>query len=243
LENAAGVAGILLHASTPESGNRHLSGIALREPTAVERVIPPITAGTHWWTGLAFSQDAPVPAPLRLEPHGPEGLLRPVREVPVNAGQTWAGTAAGLALPAGTQWLRATGRWPVFVFTAFGRADGRGMAGLIPGTPAAERGWLPIPFPAASAAWTGIALVNDQSGSATVRLSARDAAGAERGAISRKIGPRRRWTATLAPLFPDLPAGEIAVLAFQADAPLHALSITAGRDGDAVAALPAFSGN
>lgn len=243
VENAAGVAGILLHTSSPESGNRHLSGIALREPTAVERVIPHITGGTHWWTGLALSHDAPFPVTLRLAPYGPGGRPLPTREVPINAGQTWSGTATGLALPAGTEWLRVTGRWPVAAFTAFGRTDGIGMGGLVPDTAGRRRGWLLVPLPATSVDWTGIALVNAESRSAAVRFSARDAAGAERGATWRDIGPRQRWRGTLAQLFPDLPAGEIRALAFDATEPLHGLSITASGNDEAVVALPAFSGN
>lgn len=241
LENAEGVAGLLLHRSEPEAPHRHFSGIALAENTAFARTIPHVTGGLAWWTGLAVSHDLPISAVVRLSPFGGDGLPLPSAGVPVLAGGTRVGTERSLALPAGTEWLRVEADAPVSAFVAYGRAEESGMGALLPSDVSRTHGVLAVPDApdAAGTGWTGVVLLNAGVAAASVRVSARNADGAEIAARGMELPPGRRWVGTVAGLFPEVPATEVATLPFDSDLPLFGLSIAGG--GVSVVALPAFA--
>jgi hypothetical protein len=158
------------------------------------------------------------------------------------------GTGQGLALPAGTEWLRISGDSSVSAFVAYGRVDGEGMGGLVPPATSHLRGILAVPEPdvpsvSGNRGWTGLVFVNSAGVTASVRVSARDPDGGEMQARQLALPPRRRWVGLLTDLFPGIDATAAASIPFDANLPVYALGITGGADGRSVVALPAFSRN
>ncbi len=248
LANAEGFTGLALYQSEPGSGNAYLSGIALREPGFSDRVVPHVTGGTVWWTGLAFSHALPISGVVAVEPRSADGSPLSPLGFPILPGQTRVGTETGLALPAGTAWLRIAADAPVSVFAAYGRADGAGMGGLVPPASPALRGALAIPDgvsapSAGNDGWTGLVFLNTRSISASVRVSARNGDGAEISARRLEIPSGRRRVGLLGDLFPEIAPAAIASVQFDSNLPLYTLGVTGGPDGKSVVALPGFGRN
>ncbi len=246
LTEAEGVVGLAIYLGEPAGGSRYFSGIALRPADAFRRVVPHVTGGTVWWTGLAFSHHLPLSQVVTAEPFDGDGLPLPPLGFPILPDRTRVGAGPGLALPPETEWLRISGDSPVSAFVAYGRADGDGMGGLVPPANARLRGILAVPEPAVhpefgNRGWTGLVFLNPDGVNASVRVSARNLDGAEMRARQLTLPPRRRWVGLLTDLFPGVDPASIASIPFDANLPVYALGITAGADGRSVAALPAFS--
>lgn len=247
LSEAEGFTGLALFKSMTGGGNAYLSGIALREPGFAGRVVPHVTGGTVWWTGLAFSHALPIPGVVELEPWAGGGSPLSRLGFPVLPGRTRVGTETGLALPPGTAWLRLAADAPVSAFAAYGRVDGPGMGGLVPPASPALRGVLAIPgglsSPSAGNGWTGLVFLNAQTIPASVRVSARNADGGEISARRLELPASQRWVGLLPALFPDISPAAAASVQFEANIPIYTLGITGGPDGKSVVALPGFARN
>lgn len=248
LTDAAGIAGLALYLSEPAGESRHFSGIALQPADAFRRVVPHVTSGTVWWTGLAFSHHLPLSQVVTVEPFDGEGLPLPTLGFPILPDQTRVGAGRGLALPAETEWLRISGDSQISAFVAYGRSDGEGMGGLVPPATSNLRGILAVPEPAAASkfgnrGWTGLVFLNSTGATASLRVSARNMDGTEMQARQLTLPPRRRWVGLLTDLFLGIDPASAASIPFDANLPVYALGITGGADGRSVVALPAFSRN
>jgi hypothetical protein len=246
ISDAEGFTGLALFKSEPGGGNAYLSGIALREPGLASRVVPHVTGGTVWWTGLAVSHALPISNVVAVEPWAGDGSPLSLLGFPVPPGGTRAGTQTSLGLPAGTQWLRLAAEATVSAFAAYGRVDGAGMGGLVPPSSPFLRGVLAVPGgaafpPAAGNGWTGLVFLNAQTIPASVRVSARNRDGAEIFDRRLEIPARERWVGVLAQLFPGTDPAAVASVRFDANLPLYTLGITGGPDGKSVVALPGFA--
>lgn len=176
IRNASGIVGLELFGSQPGSGNSYLSGVALKDDTATELYFPHIEITNGWWTGIVVYNPGIVTNTVEFIPYDAAGnRLTPSIFQNIGANAKAVYNVADMGLPAGSAWLRVQAQSPITGFELFGTLDGRQLGGYTGVNIAKSTGVFPKIE--RTGGWTGIALVNPNSTSTSVTLTAFNDAG------------------------------------------------------------------
>jgi len=115
IKNGSGIVGLELFGS----GNL-LSGILLKDETALNLYYPHVASDSTWWTGIVGYNPGDTTATLQVKAYSPAGtLLNTVTEF-IGPGEKYIGTATDLDLPPETGWLHIEADSPITGFELFG---------------------------------------------------------------------------------------------------------------------------
>lgn len=171
-----GVIGLELFGNTPTRPLRCLSGILLTDDVAGTLYYPHVVSNTNWWTGIVAYNPAALASTLTITPYSATGTaLTTVNQV-LDPSEKYLGTASALNLPADTAWLRISATSPITGFELIGSNDLNQLAEYSNPIPGSRQGLL---AKLEKQGTTQVVLVNIESASATVTLTAYNDSGTQ----------------------------------------------------------------
>jgi hypothetical protein len=198
IKNAAGIVGLELFGSNSESADSYLSGVLLKDETAIELYFPHIAKFDTWWTGIVAYNPADTSANLTITPYQQDGTVLPSQALSVAAKTKYKGTCESLGFPSSAAWFHIASTQSLTGFELFGTDNGNQMGGYTCVNIKKTSGVFPK---IDTGGWTGIALVNTQSAAASVTLTAYNDAGTVIATQTVSLNPFEKIRSTAPNLF------------------------------------------
>jgi lysophospholipase L1-like esterase len=235
IRNGAGVIGLELFGSNEGAGN-YLSGILLRDETATHLFYPHVASDAMWWTGLVAFNPASVDARLTISPYQADGAPLPSQNIAIGAGRKYIGTASGLDLPAGTEWLEISASGGITGFELFGTNDQNRLGGYTGVGITGTSGVFPKKDADADG-WTGIAFVNIEATPATVTLVACDDTGTPVAGETFALAPHAKMVNVAQGFFTE-PIAAATCIWYASDREVVGFQLNGAHDNLRLDALP-----
>jgi dienelactone hydrolase len=238
--------GVSVAARIEAAANRDPWSIEARPaPASSARLIQPhVEWNGVFGTRLLVLNTASSPQTLTLRLHAADGsAAAPDTTRTVAAGAVLSetvesifGIAAGAASGAG--WFEFQSDGAGVLATAFAADPLTGAAAASPIGTGAAGSWSMPYFVSGSGYWTGLALANSVTGTASFRIIAYDAAGNTMGQVSDSLAPGSRRTMLVSQWIQNLPADATGQIIITSSAPLSLLAYFGTNDGATLAAIP-----
>lgn len=242
IDSSVPLAGLEMFGSSSQAT---IAGFPLPVPDSTLFYLPHIASDSQWWTGISFVSAGFRLSTLRVEAFDASG--KPVGENSwpryLNPGEKSVdviNSYFGSDYPTATQWARVSSDAPISGLELFGTNDLRMMAAVPALSQGAKLFYLPhIAF--SGDWWTGVALLNVGSRSASVRITAFSAAGAQIAAarpLSLPIGAKA--VGFIESFFDSLPAAA-AYVRVDSDTELVSFELVARNTPPLFGGLPALA--
>lgn len=235
INDCTGIVGLELFGRI--GGGRQLSGISLSGKTGNTIYYPYITADPEWWTGVVAYDPAGTNRTLTITPYSKEGVTLPQTTIDLPAGKKkYISGAAAIGLPANAAWLQIEAASGITGFELFGTNDDLRLAGYTGvGLKSAKGIFAKIEQ---DGGWTGLALVNSESVSATVTLKARNNWGELKASIELPLDPHERLMGAAETIFIDEDISEASYISYESNRELVGFQMNG--EGRLLDALPAL---
>jgi len=167
ITNASGIIGLELFGNI--GGSNHLDGLLLTGNTASTLYYPQV-AGDGWWTGIGVYNPSESACTITITPYSVQGAALSPSTRSVAAKEKYVGLASDLGLPAQMAWFKIDSTQPLTGFELFGTIDGKQLAAYAGGCGTGAKSGVFAKIE--KSGWTGIAFVNTEDSTASVRLTA-----------------------------------------------------------------------
>jgi hypothetical protein len=222
-----------------------LAGFPLPGADSNQLYLPHVAEDEQWWTGVSFVCAGTRLSEFHLEARDLTGRVLAEASWPkyLGPGEKTVDVISGYFgwdFPAGIQWVSVRSDSPITGFELFGTRDFQMMAAV----PALTKGAKKFYFPHVATTdgwWTGIAMLNTDTRSGALRLTAYGEEG-KALAVSRSIslGPGERTVGTAESFFDNWPSGAKYIEA-ASDAAIVGFGLVGRWAPPLLAGLPALS--
>ncbi len=229
IRNARGVVGLELFHNDSQMG-----GISIDGRLADRIFFPHIANGRRWATGLVAYNPDEAACEISITPYTETGVPLATQYFDIAPGGRYFGTAAKLALPDGTAWVRIDSTAPVTGFELFATTDGLQLGGYSGVDLESAEGSLPILEQDGA---TGIALVNTSGADNNVLLTAHDDQGRTVAANVVALAPFEKYVGVATRVFPS-DISNATHMRYSADGPVVVFTINSSQNERMMDALP-----
>jgi hypothetical protein len=234
IENANGIVGLELFASTPSSGNNYLEGILLQDNTAGNLYYPHVASSAIWWTGIVAYNPSNLAATLTVNPYSAAGAALTPQTINIGGKEKYIGTTDALSMPAGTAWFKVSASSPVTGFELFGTKDGKQL-GAYAGVGIRDSKGVFAKID--KEGWTGIAFVNTEGSMASVTMTAYDDSGAVIATQTITIAAHQKVSGQASSLFTD-DISDATYIVFSANKDIVGFQLNGSSDNTMLDGLP-----
>ena len=231
ITHASGVIGLEVFATYD---GKQMEGILLTDKTASTLYYPHV-GSNGWWTGIVAYNPSDSASTITVTPYDVQGNPLATSTLPIAAKAKYVGTIATLGLPAQTAWFRIDSTIPLSGFELIGSNDFEQLAGYNGngGTGAKAGVFAKIE----KSGWTTIALVNTESSTASITLTAYTYDGTVVASTVLTIGSFAKIVNSAEGFFsPSI--SNAAYIAYSSDRNLVGLQLNGSADGTMLDGLP-----
>ena len=231
ITNASGIIGLEVFGTYDD---KQLEGILLTDKTASTLYYPHV-ANDGWWTGIVAYNPSGRPCTITITPYNVQGTALSSSSLSIPGKSKYVGFVAALGLPAQTAWFKIDSTTPLSGFELIGTDDYELLAGYAGngGTGAKAGVFAKIE----KSGRTTIALVNTESSTASITLTAYTDAGTAVASTALTIGGYAK-TVDSAEGFFSPSITNATYITYSSDRNLVGLQLNGSLDGTMLDGLP-----
>ena len=234
ISNASGIVGLELFISNSGIGQYYLNGLLLKDDTTVDLYFPHIANFNTWWTGIVAYNPSSSTATLTITPYQEDGTALTVQTMEIQGNDKYIGNAEQLNCPSNAAWFHIASTQALSGFELFGTNNHQQLGGYTCVNISVTSGVFPK---IEKSGWTGIALVNIQSSSASVTLNAMKDDGTQVATTSLSLDPHEKSVGSAQELF-TTDISEATYISFSSTNPIVGFQLNGSTDNMLLDALP-----